>query len=108
MVDSLKDVTVLSRGGLFTNEDVLSLAATNPGSAIRMLNMEISQFGGYRRVNGFVPFDSNHPSLPGKGPVLGVFILKDIVYGARRNSADSTPTLGSNPIQLRQVVQLYR
>ena len=54
MVDSLKDVTVLSRGGLFTNEDVLSLAATNPGSAIRMLNMEISQFGGYRRVNGFV------------------------------------------------------
>ena len=72
MVDSLKDVTVLSRGGLFTNEDVLSLAATNPGSAIRMLNMEISQFGGYRRVNGFVPFDSNHPSLPGKGPVLGV------------------------------------
>ena len=98
MVDSLKDVTVLSRGGLFTNEDVLSLAATNPGSAIRMLNMEISQFGGYRRVNGFVPFDSNHPSLPGKGPVLGVFILKDIVYGARRNSADSTPTLGSNPI----------
>ena len=98
MVDSLKDVTVLSRGGLFTNEDVLSLAATNPGSAIRMLNMEISQFGGYRRVNGFVPFDSNHPSLPGKGPVLGVFILKDVVYGARRNSADSTPTLGSNPI----------
>ena len=98
MVDSLKDVTVLSRGGLFTNEDVLSLAATNPGSAIRMLNMEISQFGGYRRVNGFVPFDANHPSLPGKGPVLGVFILKDIVYGARRNSADSTPTLGSNPI----------
>jgi len=98
MVDSLKDVTVLSRGGLFTNEDVLSLAATNPGSAIRMLNMEISQFGGYRRVNGFVPFDSNHPSLPGKGPVLGVFILKDIVYGARRNSADSTPTLGLNPI----------
>ena len=98
MVDSLKDVTVLSRGGLFTNEDVLSLAATNPGSAIRMLNMEISQFGGYRRVNGFVPFDANHPSLPGKGPVLGVFILKDIVYGARRNSADSTPTLGLNPI----------
>ena len=98
MVDSLKDVTVLSRGGLFTNEDVLSLAATNPGSAIRMLNMEISQFGGYRRVNGFVPFDSNHPSLPGKGPVLGVFILKDVVYGARRNSADSTPTLGLNPI----------
>ena len=98
MVDALKDVTVLSRGGLFTNEDALSLAATNPGAALRMLNMEISQFGGYRRVSGFVPFDTNNPSLPGKGAVLGIFILKDVVYAARRNSADSTPTLGTNPI----------
>ena len=51
MADALKDVTVLSRGGLFTNEDALALAGSNPGSAVRMLNMEISQFGGYRRVN---------------------------------------------------------
>ena len=33
MVDALKDVTVLSKGGLFTNEDALALANTNPGSA---------------------------------------------------------------------------
>ncbi len=98
MADALRDVTVLSRGGLFTNEDALSLAGTNPGSAIRMLNMEISQFGGYRRVSGYVPFDSNHPSIAGKGPVLGIFILKDILYAARRNSADTTPTLGTNPL----------
>ena len=71
MADALRDVTVLCRGGLFTNEDALSLAGSNPGSAIRMLNMEISQFGGYRRVSGYVPFDSNHPSIAGKGPVLG-------------------------------------
>ena len=98
MADALRDVTVLCRGGLFTNEDALSLAGSNPGSAIRMLNMEISQFGGYRRVSGYVPFDSNHPSIAGKGPVLGVFILKDILYAARRNSADTTPTLGTNPL----------
>ena len=49
MADALKDVTVLSRGGLFTNEDALALAGSNPGAAVRMLNMEISQFGGYRR-----------------------------------------------------------
>ena len=98
MADALRDVTVLCRGGLFTNEDALSLAGSNPGSAIRMLNMEISQFGGYRRVSGYVPFDSNHPSIAGKGPVLGVFILKDILYAARRNSADTTPTLSTNPL----------
>nr|BAR34567.1 conserved phage associated protein [uncultured Mediterranean phage uvMED] len=98
MADALRDVTVLSRGGLYTNEDALSLAGSNPGAAIRMLNMEISQFGGYRRISGYVPFDSNHPSVAGKGPVLGVFILKDILYAARRNSADSTPTLGTNPL----------
>ncbi len=52
MVDALKDVTVLAKGGLFTNEDALALASSNPGSALRMLNMEISQFGGYRRISG--------------------------------------------------------
>ena len=46
MVDALKDVTVLSRGGLFTNEEALTMATQNPGAAIRMLNMEISQFCG--------------------------------------------------------------
>ena len=28
MTDALKDVTVLSRGGLFTNEDALALAGS--------------------------------------------------------------------------------
>ena len=98
MADALRDVTVLCRGGLFTTEDALSLAGSNPGSAIRMLNMEISQFGGYRRVSGYVPFDSNHPSIAGQGPVLGVFILKAILYASRRNSADTTPPLSTNPL----------
>tara|TARA_R110002072_G_scaffold216772_5_gene374255 strand:+ start:832 stop:966 length:135 start_codon:yes stop_codon:yes gene_type:complete len=44
MPDTFKDVTVLSRGGLYTNEDALALAASNPGAAIRMLNFEVSQF----------------------------------------------------------------
>ena len=42
MADALKDVLVNSRGGLYTNEDTLTLANTLPGSAIRMLNMEVS------------------------------------------------------------------
>tara|TARA_R110000751_G_scaffold242824_1_gene343088 strand:+ start:1109 stop:3229 length:2121 start_codon:yes stop_codon:yes gene_type:complete len=98
MVDALKDVTVLCRGGLFTNEDALSLAGTNPGAAIRMLNMEVSQFGGYRRISGFAPFDSSNTTVPGLGKILGIWIHQDKVYAARRNAGDATGTLGSNPI----------
>jgi len=96
-MDSWKDVTVLSRGGLYTNEDALVLASSNPGAAIRMLNFEVSQFGGYRRINGFEPYDATYPTLPGLGKVLGVWIHSDTVYGARRNSGDATGSLGTDP-----------
>jgi hypothetical protein len=37
MADNLRDVTIIARGGLYTNEDALTLAGTEPGSAIRMI-----------------------------------------------------------------------
>ena len=97
MVDALRDVTVSSRGGLYTNEDALTLATTFPGSALRMLNMEISQFGGYRRINGYTSFDSSYGTIPGVGPVIGLFILEDTPYAIRRNDGDFTGSLGANP-----------
>ena len=75
MTDALKDVTVLSRGGLFTNEDALALAGSNPGAALRMLNMEISQFGGYRRISGYTSYDSTYGTVTGVGEVVGLWIL---------------------------------
>ena len=97
MVDALKDVTVLAKGGLFTNEGALALASTNPGSALRMLNMEVSQFGGYRRINGYADYDSSHGTISGVGPVIGLWILNGIPYAARRNLKDNNGSLGSNP-----------
>ncbi len=97
MVDALKDVTVLAKGGLFTNEDALSLASTNPGSALRMLNMEVSQFGGYRRINGYADYDSTYGTISGVGPVIGLWILNGIPYAARRNLKDHNGSLGANP-----------
>ena len=97
MVDALKDVTVLSRGGLFTNEDALSLANTNPGSALRMLNMEVSQFGGYRRINGYADYNSTYGTISGAGSVIGLWILNGTPYAARRNLKDNNGSLGSNP-----------
>jgi hypothetical protein len=90
MADNLRDVTIIARGGLYTNEDPLTLAGTEPGSAIRMTNFEISQFGGYRRINGYEYYDADNPQVPGAGKVLGVWIHNDKVYAARRNSVDST------------------
>ena len=90
MVDNLRDVTIIARGGLYTNEDALTLAGTEPGAAIRMTNFEVSQFGGYRRINGYEYYDADNPQVPGAGKVLGVWIHNDKVYAARRNSIDST------------------
>ena len=90
MADNYRSATIIARGGLFTNEDPLTLAGSNPGSAIRLTNFEISQFGGYRRLDGFAPFDSDNPTVPGTGKVLGLWIHQDRVYAARRNAADST------------------
>ena len=97
MTDALKDVTVLSRGGLFTNEDALALAGSNPGAALRMLNMEISQFGGYRRVSGYTAYDSSYGTVAGVGQVLGIWILGGVPYAIRRNDGDFTGSLGANP-----------
>lgn len=90
MADNLRDVTIIARGGLYTNEDALTLAGTEPGSAIRMTNFEVSQFGGYRRINGYEYYDADHPQVPGAGKVLGVWIHNNKVHAARRNSVDST------------------
>ena len=97
MADALKDVTVLSRGGLFTNEDALALAGSNPGAAVRMLNMEISQFGGYRRISGYADYDSSYGTVAGSGNVIGLWILEGVPYAARRNLKDNTGSLGTNP-----------
>jgi hypothetical protein len=90
MPDNLRDVTIIARGGLYTNEDDLTLAGTQPGSALRLTNFEVSQFGGYRRINGYEYYDSDNPQVPGAGRVLGVWIHNETVYAARRNSVDST------------------
>ena len=90
MVDNYRDAPIIARGSLYTNEDPLTLAASQPGAAIRLTNFEVSQFGGYRRINGFAPFDSDNPTVPGTGKVLGLWIHQDRLYAARRNVADST------------------
>ena len=87
MTDRLQTAKVLSRGGLYTNEDFLALSDTLPGAATSLLNFEVGQFGGYRRVSGYKYLDSSHTRPTGTGAALGIFIYNGFVYAARKKSS---------------------
>ena len=75
MTDRLQTAKVLSRGGLYTNEDFLALSDTLPGAATGLVNFEVGQYGGYRRVSGYKYLDSSYGRPAGTGKALGVFIM---------------------------------
>jgi len=63
MPDRLESFKVICRGGLNSNENSLDLAENDPGAATRLVNYEPSLFGGYRRIEGFAPFDADYPEV---------------------------------------------
>ena len=58
MPDQIQSYKVICNGGLNSNENHLDLSDNNPGAATRLVNYEVSLFGGYRRINGFQKFGS--------------------------------------------------
>lgn len=78
MADDLQILKVYCEGGLNTNRDLLSQGERAPGSAIRLVNYEPSQTGGYRRISGY---SNVYPSLPGQNAVLGVCVAAGINDG---------------------------
>ena len=58
-VDSTKVVCV---GGLNSNENHLQLSRST-GSAVRLVNYEVSLYGGYRRVEGYKVYDTSAPAV---------------------------------------------
>jgi len=63
MPDRLESFKVICRGGLNSNENSLDLAENDPGAATRLVNYEPSLFGGYRRIEGFGPYDTDYPEV---------------------------------------------
>jgi hypothetical protein len=95
MADNLRDVTIIARGGLYTNEDPLTLAGTEPGSAIRMTNFEISQFGGvYRTLGNEIAFSP----IPDKA-----YTINYDYYQYQTTLTNATDTM-SVPDQFKNVV----
>lgn len=78
MADNLQIHKVFCEGGLSTARDLLSQGERAPGSALRLINYEPSQTGGYRRISGY---SNVFPNLPGTGAVLGVCVAAGINDG---------------------------
>lgn len=89
MADRIQPFKVVCSGGLILNENSLLLSEHMPGSATRLVNFETSSYGGYRRINGFEPLDSNYHAIDGEGPVLGVHIFKGGCLAARKDVGSS-------------------
>ncbi len=65
MPDKIQSFKVVSQGGLDASQNHLLLSEEDPGVAIRLVNYEVSLFGGYRRINGFSPYGGDSISTVG-------------------------------------------
>lgn len=106
MPDNIESYKVLCNGGLTTSENHLALAENETGSATRLVNYEVSLYGGYRRINGFSRYDSVYSEVGvsntqssgsvSEGKVLGIAIYKNASTGletliaARKNVSGNT------------------
>lgn len=92
MADQIQSQRVICKGGLNTAENFLLLSTENPGDASQLVNYETSTSGGYRRINGFVQFAEDFPTVtsganPAEGPILGLLIFTDTLGSIRRIAA---------------------
>jgi hypothetical protein len=120
MADRIESYKVVCAGGLNSNENHLDLSENSPGAATRLVNYEPSLFGGYRRIEGFGPYDADYGEVddvnnPGsaEGKVLGIAIFKDdvsettLIIAARKDVGANTysfyyhtPLIGWRPFTL--------
>ena len=104
MPDQIESFKVLCDGGLDTSQNHLTLSQNKPGSATRLVNYEVSLFGGYRRIEGFSKYDNLYSevgshatnALTAEGKVLGLAIYTDlatnteIIIAARKDIGANT------------------
>ena len=75
MTDRIESFKLVCSGGLNSNENHLDLSENMPGSATRLVNYEPSLYGGYRRIEGYQPFDADYAEVgagSAEGKVLGI------------------------------------
>jgi len=98
MADKVTSSTVICQGGLNSTENYLLLDATLPGGASRLVNYEVGIYGGYRRIEGFEPYNASYEvvdSTSAEGKILGLVIYTDIddskqILAARKQQSSTT------------------
>lgn len=81
MADRWETYSLEFRGGLITNLSPLQQGINLPGSARQLRNFEPSVEGGYRRIEGFVKYDS--APVPQTGVIRGVYTYAGQALAAR-------------------------
>lgn len=99
MADNIESFKLVCAGGLNSNENHLDLSENLPGSATRLVNYEPSLYGGYRRIQGYAPFDADYPEVgagSAEGKILGIAFYRNehlgnpYVIAARKDTGAST------------------
>ena len=90
MADSLQTYVSVCAGGLVTNVDPLTQSNSLSGSAVRLINMEPSLEGGYRRISGYA---NSYGTLPGTGKVLGLNVNGEKYFWYHHTEADTIDKL---------------
>ena len=75
MPENVTSAKVVCVGGLNSNENHLQLSQDTPGAAVRLVNFEVSLYGGYRRVEGYEVYDSFAPivdPIDADGPIMSL------------------------------------
>lgn len=80
--ENVKAVEVFSEGGLDLTQSIIE---NRPGCASVLYNYEASLTGGYRRINGYVPYSNT--VVPGQGQILGVAVVWPSYVVAARQDA---------------------
>ena len=97
MPDQIQSYKVICNEGLNSNENHLDLSDNNPGAATRLVNYEVSLFGGYRRIEGFSEYNNPYAEVKGAtttatGPVLCTALYADPTLGNIIIAARKDPT----------------
>jgi hypothetical protein len=90
--DQIQSTRIICEGGLDSTQNFLHLSANKPGCATRLINYEVGLSGGYRRLNGYQPYDSDFAEVGEgacQGKILGIIIYEEIdgtshIIAARR------------------------
>lgn len=92
-MEKLNTYSLVCEGGLDSNRNHIALASQTPGAATTLINFEPSLFGGYRKINGFAPLETDYSTIDAagsEGKILGVHVLESDIIVARKTQSTTT------------------